>query len=125
MKPTLIIAEDIETIRDSLRKELEGTFEIVALAENGRQALQASQTHRPQLVLMDVVMPEMSGIDATRRIHEEIAEPPKVVILSGIRDESVVLQALAAGASDYLIKPTEISRIKAVLLGYIKEAQTA
>ena len=122
MKPTLIIAEDIVSLRDRLQADLENEFQILDLVGNGKLAVEACEALNPQLVLMDVVMPEMSGIDATQKIHERMHVPPKVIMLSGIQDDSVVMQALAAGASDYLIKPAEAARVIEVLKSYLVEA---
>jgi two-component system, chemotaxis family, chemotaxis protein CheY len=122
MKPTLIIVEDAEALREDLVRGLEGDFEILAVETNGLQAIEACRMHRPQLVLMDIVMPKLSGIEATHRILTELPHPPIVVILSGLREEGVVFQALSAGASDYLIKPCEMKKISQVLRGFIRNA---
>jgi two-component system, chemotaxis family, chemotaxis protein CheY len=122
MKPTLIIVEDSQALREELVRGLEGDFEILAAEENGLQAVEACRAHRPQLVLMDIVMPKLSGIEATHRILTELPHPPKVIILSGLKDEGVVFQALSAGASDYLIKPCEVKKVAQVLRGFAREA---
>lgn len=122
MKPTLIIAEDSEILREELVRGLKGDFEIVAAEPDGLAAFEACRTHRPQLLLMDVVMPRLSGIEATLRIMSELPQPPKVVILSGLKDEGIVFQALSAGAVDYLIKPFEVKKIAQVLRGFAKSA---
>ncbi|MEZ4751750.1 MAG: response regulator [Bdellovibrionota bacterium] len=66
MKPTLIIADDLEEIREKLYNVLLEDFEILADVENGQKAVEAVRRYRPQLVLMDVVMPVLSGIEAVR-----------------------------------------------------------
>ncbi len=122
MKPTLIIVEDAEGLREELVAGLEGDFEILAVESNGLQAIEACRVHRPALVLMDIVMPKLSGIEATHRIMTELPHPPKVVILSGLKDEGVVFQALSAGACDYLIKPCEVKKVAQVLRGFARDA---
>ncbi len=115
MKPTLIIVDDDLKTREQLYSILVDDFEILALATNGQEAVQAVRTHRPRLVVMDVVMPVLSGIDATKAILAESAEPPIVVMVSGMTDESIVLKALKAGAKEYLFKPIKEKKLKKVL----------
>lgn len=122
MKPTLIIVEDLEQLREELERGLRGEFEILAVEANGAQAVEACRSLHPQLVLMDVVMPKMSGIEATTRILADNPQPPKIVILSGLKDENIVLQALEAGASDYLIKPCDLKKVSQVLRGFARDA---
>lgn len=125
MKPRLLIVDDMEHLRAELRGWLEETFEIVAEAEDGAQALQAWRAHRPDIIVMDVAMPNQNGIEATRAIVEEgrrTGESPSIVILSGIQDEAIVFQAFEAGAIDYLFKPANADIIRETLLGYLQKA---
>jgi two-component system NarL family response regulator len=78
-------------------------YEIVAEASNGQEAVAAHQRIRPDLVLMDVMMPVMNGIDATRLIRQSDPQA-RVVILSGSDGEEHIYRALRAGASGYLLK---------------------
>lgn len=121
MKPTVLIVDDVRHFREELKVVLEGEFTVVAQAADGIQAVEACRRHSPQLVVMDVVMPNLSGIDATRRIMEG-PTPPKVVMLSGLKDEKVVMEALLAGASDYLFKPVDPEKLRKVLWGFLKSA---
>lgn len=120
MKPTLIIIDDLQTVRDKLRKHLENDFEIVGEAANGREAIAEVTRARPQLVLMDLVMPEMSGLEAMRAILHTVQPAPKIVIMSGLQNESVVMQALAEGAVDYLPKPIDPRTLTEVLLSFAR-----
>jgi CheY-like chemotaxis protein len=122
MKPTLIIVEDSEALREELVRGLGGDFEILAAEENGLQAIEACRSHRPQLLLMDIVMPKLSGIEACHRIMTELEHPPRVIILSGLKDEGIVFQALSAGACDYLIKPCDVKKVAQVLRGFARDA---
>jgi DNA-binding NarL/FixJ family response regulator len=92
-------------VRDGLRALLAGQpgLEIVAEAADGRECIQLAEEHTPDVVMMDIAMPKMNGIEATRRI---LAVHPStgVVILSMHQDESYVLQSLNAGAKGYLLK---------------------
>lgn len=120
MKPTLILVDDSKETRKRLHAILQEQFEIIDEVESGDLAIVAANRHRPQLMLMDVVMPIKSGIEATRAILAEVEPPPKVVMLSGIRDETLVLQALQAGAIDYLFKPVDPGKLLRVLWEVIR-----
>jgi len=100
-----LLADDHTMVRDGLRALLAGQqgLEIVAEAADGRECIQLAEEHTPDVVMMDIAMPKMNGIEATRRI---LAERPStgVVILSMHQDESYVLQSLSAGAKGYLLK---------------------
>jgi two-component system, NarL family, response regulator NreC len=101
----ILIADDHEVVRDGVRALLEKQtdMEVVGEASDGREAAQMAEELRPDVVVMDVGMPNLNGIDATRRI---LAEDPQiaVVILSMHQDESYVLRSLKAGAKGYLLK---------------------
>ena len=90
-----------ETIRDMLNTE--PGFRVVAEAENGLCALELVQKHRPDIVLMDVIMPVMNGIDATRYITSQFPDT-KVIALSLDGDCSTVEKMRQAGATGYLLK---------------------
>lgn len=122
MKPTLIIADDVKMLRDGLRRILTADFEIVAEAADGVEVLEVYKKFRPQLIVMDVVMPRMSGIEAARLILSGPGPHPKIVMVSGLKEEMVVLQALEAGASDYLFKPVDPDKLRAVLQGFARSA---
>ncbi|RME89409.1 MAG: DNA-binding response regulator [Anaerolineae bacterium] len=101
----LLLVDDQRLMRDGLRTllELESDLRVVAEAENGRQALNAYAQYRPDVVLMDIRMPEMDGVEATRRI---LAEHPqaKIIILTTFDDDEYVFEGLRAGALGYLLK---------------------
>jgi DNA-binding NarL/FixJ family response regulator len=101
----ILLADDHAVVRDGLRALLERQPDMTVVAEagDGRHCLQLAEDHLPDVVLMDVAMPEMNGIEAARRI---IAMNPKtgVVMLSMHQDESYVLRSLKAGAKGYLLK---------------------
>jgi DNA-binding NarL/FixJ family response regulator len=105
MKIRVILADDHKIVRDGLRALIErgGDMEVVAEAENGRQALQLARKHRPDIVVMDISMPDLNGIDATRQILAEI-KSVKVVALSMHSDWQYVDGMLRAGVSGYLLK---------------------
>jgi DNA-binding NarL/FixJ family response regulator len=105
MSIRILLADDHTIVRDGLRALLErqADMSVVAEAADGRECVQLAEQHSPDVVIMDVAMPEMNGIEAARRI---LSANPKtsVLILSMHRDESYVLRALRAGARGYLLK---------------------
>jgi NarL family two-component system response regulator LiaR len=104
-KIKLLTVDDHAVVRQGLRGFLELTeeFEVVAEGTNGLEAVSLAQELQPDVVLMDLVMPEMDGIEATRRI--KLANPDmKVLILSSFGDENNVLPAIQAGALGYILK---------------------
>jgi len=104
-KIKLVLAEDHTIVRQGLRSLLDHTeeFEIVGEAENGRQAVSLVEKLRPDVVLMDVSMPVLNGIEATRRIKKNFPEV-KVLVLTMHDNEEYIFQILHAGASGYLLK---------------------
>jgi DNA-binding NarL/FixJ family response regulator len=108
MKPGVIrvlLADDHTLVRAGIRSLLEGLkgIEVVAEASNGREALHLVETTRPDVVLMDIAMSQLNGLEATEYIANEFPQV-HVIILSMHANEEYVWQALRAGASGYLIK---------------------
>ena len=79
-------------------------IEVVAEAGTGREAIEAARTHRPDVILMDIRMPEMDGLEATARIVEEADWPVRVLILTTFDPDEYVYKALRAGASGFVLK---------------------
>jgi DNA-binding NarL/FixJ family response regulator len=108
----LVIADDQATVREALAVMLNLTedVDVVATATNGQEAVDAVGRHRPDVVLMDLNMPVMDGVEATRLL--KLAQPEvTVVVLTTFEDEESVLAALQAGASGYLTKEADRSAI--------------
>ncbi|HME05513.1 MAG TPA: response regulator transcription factor [Bryobacteraceae bacterium] len=116
----ILLADDHNIMRDGLRLLLErqSDFEIVGEASDGRQAIALAQELRPDIAIMDIAMPDMNGMEATRRIVESCPRTG-VIILSMHYDESYVIRSLKAGARGYLLKDSVradlISAIRAVM----------
>ena len=103
---TVLLADDNRVVRSVFREilELEDDLEVVGEAKDGRQAVAMVKRLRPALVLMDVAMPLLNGLQATRQILENALLHTKVLILSGHSDEAYVVEAVNSGAMGYLIK---------------------
>ena len=101
---TILIAEDDPLTRDALAACLEQDgFEAVAVAD-GRQAMEAWARHRPQLLCLDIMMPEMDGFEVCRRIRQKDSRVP-ILFLSAKNEESDVIAGLGIGADDFIRKP--------------------
>ena len=113
----VIIADDHKIIREGLRSLLErsGEFECVGEADDGRQAVMLATELRPDIVIMDIAMPNLNGIEATRQIKSELPEV-EVVVLSMHATRNYVLQVLQAGASAYLLKDSAFEELSTALL---------
>ena len=120
----LIIADDEMLIRTGLKIMLEasGNVEVLALAENGRAAFEACTIHRPDVVLMDIRMPESNGIEGTKLIKEAFPEV-KVLIVTTFQDTEYIVEAVQNGASGYLLKDSSpdaiLDGIKVTLSGKV------
>lgn len=126
---TLVIADDRPLFRFGMRQlmELDSRLRVVGLAENGQQAVEIVRRERPMVVLMDVRMPVLDGIQATAAIHRQNPEV-KVLILSNFPSDGFVTRALEAGARGYLLKDTQpeaiVSGVLAVAHGELVMAGT-
>lgn len=123
MKPIrILLADDHNVMRRGLRFLLERhpDFSVVAEASDGRQAVEQARETRPDVAILDIAMPNLSGIEAAQRIHSLLPESG-IIILSMHSDEGYVLRALKAGAKGYLLKDAAedamINAIKTVSKG--------
>ncbi len=112
MSLRILIADDHRIMREGLRSLLEKQpdTEVIAEAENGRTTLQMSRRFKPDVVLMDIIMPDLNGIEATRQILAELPDI-KVIALSMHSDKKFVVEMLDAGASGYLLKDTAFEEL--------------
>ena len=103
-KIKVIIADDSDFVRDGMKiiLDVDDDFEVLGTAANGREAIELAEKNRPDVFVMDIQMPEMDGIEATKYIVEN--ELGKVLILTTFDDDILVKQALRNGAKGYLIK---------------------
>ncbi len=118
----VLIADDHPLIRSGLRALLErqGDFRIVAEAADGFEAIEKAEAHSPDVILLDVGMPRLTGTDAAKRISETCPRA-RIIMVSMHSDESYVLRALKAGARGYLLKASPetdvIAALRAVAAG--------
>jgi DNA-binding NarL/FixJ family response regulator len=117
---TVLLAEDHQIVREGFRSllEHEGDIEVVGQAETGRQAVQLTRKLRPAVVVMDIAMPLLNGLEATRQIRKEFPDT-KVLILSAHSDDAYVEHVAVLGASGFLLKQTSSH----ILANAIREVQ--
>jgi DNA-binding NarL/FixJ family response regulator len=127
MSIRLIVVDDQATVREALAVMLglAEDVDVIATATNGEEAVTAVTEHAPDVVLMDLNMPVMTGVEATRRIHS--ANPDvKVVVLTTFDDDESILEALLAGASGYLTKEADrVTILQAVRAANLSQAVLA
>jgi DNA-binding NarL/FixJ family response regulator len=109
----VVIADDQALVRAGFRMILEtaADIEVVGEAATGHQALRMAREQRPDIVLMDIRMPELDGLEATRRLLAECSSPPAVLILTTFDTDEYVYAALKAGASGFLLKTAPPDRL--------------
>ncbi len=123
MSIRVVIADDQELVRTGFRVILnsEPDIEVVGEAGDGREAVEAAQRYNPDVVLMDIRMPHLNGLEATRRIVTDPDEGPRVLILTTFDLDEYVYEALRSGASGFLLKdgPAEqlVSAVRVVARG--------
>lgn len=120
----IIIADDDALIRDSLKLllDMEEDFQVIGTAGNGREAVDLCKKEQPDLVLMDIRMPELDGVLGTKEV-KDLYSQIKVVILTTFRDDDYIKQALKNGAEGYILKsqPADsiVESLRAVAKGNI------
>ncbi len=104
---TVLLADDHMIVREGLRKllEAESDIEVVGEAATGRQAVEMARDLQPDVIVMDIAMPRLNGLEATRQIRQTVPAS-KILILSAHSDDAYVESVTAMGASGYLIKQT-------------------
>lgn len=111
MAQTVLVVDDAIFMRTMIADILsQAGFEVVGEAENGRQAVELYGKLKPDLVTMDIVMPELGGIDAVREICANDPDA-RVLMCSAMGQQALVVQAIQAGAKDFVVKPFQPSRV--------------
>ncbi|HWM08580.1 MAG TPA: response regulator transcription factor [Solirubrobacteraceae bacterium] len=115
-----LIADDDPLVRRLIRDTLQADgITVIAEAPTGREAVELALFYRPDVVVMDYMMPEMDGIEATRRIYEQ--DPSlRVILLTGARDDALGMRGLRAGATGFLSKDMELTALPRALRGALE-----
>jgi two-component system, chemotaxis family, chemotaxis protein CheY len=106
----ILIVDDSQFMRNVLKDVLSTDYEVIE-AENGKQGIEKITAEKPDLVLLDVIMPEMDGIEVLKKIGTE----HKVIIISAVGQEKMVDEAKSLGAVDYIVKPFENEKVLEVV----------
>ena len=111
MAQRVLVCDDAIFMRTMISDILSGAgYDVVGEAETGLQAIERYRSLRPDLVTMDIVMPDMGGIDAVREIVKEDANA-KILMCSAMGQQALVVEAIQAGAKDFVVKPFQPSRV--------------
>ena len=122
---TVLIVDDIPFVRKTLKQILiHQGYRVVGEAENGEEAIQLYRETKPTLVTMDLVMPIMNGVEATKKILQ-FDPAAMIVILSGMMQENLVTEAIHAGAKDYIMKPFQTEDVARILKQVIQNKEEA
>jgi two-component system, chemotaxis family, chemotaxis protein CheY len=125
VKLRVLVVDDAIFMRRMISDILvENGMEIVGEADTGAKAIERYKELRPDLVTMDIIMPEMNGIDAVRKIVEHDAQA-RIVMCSALGQQALVQDAIAAGAKDFLIKPFNSARVVEVIAKVFNQVSTA
>jgi DNA-binding NarL/FixJ family response regulator len=123
-RPRILLADDHTLMVDALKHLLEGEFDVVATARDGRQLLKAAEQLLPELVVVDIGMPLLNGLDAAEQLkalHPDI----EVIMLTQNRDPQMVAEAFRRGASGYLLKDSAASELIAAIRMVLKGGRYA
>ncbi len=119
----ILIVDDSKFMRKILSAILsEEGYTVVGEAENGKEATELYRRLRPDLVTLDIIMPEVEGVDALSALKKIIREDPdaRVMVVSAMGQEAVVEEYLQAGAKDFIVKPFQATKIKDAIKGLMK-----
>lgn len=116
MPHKVLVVDDAMFMRAMIRDILvnSGAYEVVGEAANGGEAVEQYKAVRPDLVTMDIVMPQMDGIEATREVLK-VDSKAKIVMCSALGQEALVIESIAAGAKDFIVKPFSAEKVLKVL----------
>ncbi len=111
-KIRILIADDQPLMRDGLKSilETEGDMRVAATVSDGLEAAKMAEILKPDVILMDIRMPGMNGVESVRIIREKCPDS-KIIMLTTFNDEEYIIEALASGASGYMLKDTEIDKL--------------
>jgi DNA-binding response OmpR family regulator len=120
-RPLVLVVDDDESIRSALERALALEGFAVQVADGGRRALELAEDHRPGVMVLDVVMPDLSGVSVVSRLRQRGIETP-ICILSARDEVSDRVAGLEAGADDYVVKPFDLEELVARLRALLRRA---
>jgi len=109
-KPRVLLADDHHILVDALQKVLEPRFEVVGRFDNGRELLKSAAALKPDVIVLDIGMPLLNGLDACRQLKRQIPRA-KFIFLTFHEEPGLVMEAFRAGASGYVIKRSAVSEL--------------
>lgn len=120
MSVRILIADDLSFMR-MVQKEIltEKGYEIVAEASDGIEAVEKYQRYRPDVVILDITMPNMNGLEAMHKIFE-IDKNAKIIICSALGQQQLIVEAIKAGVRDFIVKPFKPERVISAIEKAIK-----
>ncbi len=110
MSKSVLIVDDTNFMRKMLRDLISKHYDVVGEAENGKECLEMMEKHDPDLITLDVIMPEMDGLEALPKIIEK-NEDQKVIMVTSVGQHEKVTEAMNKGASGYIIKPFDEEKV--------------
>lgn len=110
MNKSVLIVDDTKFTREMLKDAISGNYDVVDEASNGEECLEKVDEHNPDVVLLDVIMPTMGGLEALPMIKEK-DNPPEVIMVSSVGQHKKVTEAMKKGASGYIVKPFEKEKV--------------
>ena len=118
--PTVLVVDDTLFMRTAISNMLqEWGLEVVAHAANGKEAVAMYKEHSPDLVTMDLTMPVMSGLDASKIIIQDDPEA-KIIMITALGKQQNIVEALESGAKDFITKPFQPEKLKEVVFNVLK-----
>jgi two-component system chemotaxis response regulator CheY len=111
MSNKILVVDDAAFMRMMVKEVLtKNGFDVIGEAENGAQAVEKFRELSPDLVIMDITMPELNGIEALKEIRG-VNEKAKVIMCSAMGQQAMVIEAIQAGAKDFIVKPFQADRV--------------
>ena len=112
-EPRILLVDDEEPARYGMRRALESLTADIIEAENGKQAVDLAHKKQPDLIIMDIAMPKMDGMEALEEIRL-LSDPPLIIMVTAHGSEKVAVEAMKKGAYDYIAKPYDVDEIRIV-----------
>ena len=119
-KSRVLLADDHTLVLEGLKKLLEGEYELVGTAEDGRTLVKVAEQQNPDVIVLDISMPQLNGLDAARQLHK-LLPTCKLIFLTMHADPTYAKEAFQAGASGYLLKRSAASELSQAIQAVLKD----